>query len=171
MTAPHFTFRPLSVSDLPVLHEWLNRPHVAEWWEGAVSFEKVQADYGSIIGSPVIQQYFACLDGDPVAFIQSYDVMQADPEWWRDETDPGARGIDQFLANPEQLGKGLGTQLVKQFVTFLFLQPLVTKVQADPAPENLRAIRCYEKAGFHRVGWVDTPDGKSLLMVIARPRV
>jgi aminoglycoside 6'-N-acetyltransferase-1b len=42
----------------------------------------------------------------------------------------------------------------------------VTKIQTDPAPTNLRAIRCYEKAGFRKVGIVDTPDGPALLMVI-----
>ncbi|TKW78599.1 MAG: GNAT family N-acetyltransferase, partial [Bradyrhizobium icense] len=35
----------------------------------------------------------------------------------------------------------------------------------DPDPENPRAIRAYEKAGFEKAGLVDTPDGTSLLMV------
>ena len=26
------SFRPLTLTDLPLLHEWLARPHVAEWW-------------------------------------------------------------------------------------------------------------------------------------------
>jgi aminoglycoside 6'-N-acetyltransferase len=35
----------------------------------------------------------------------------------------------------------------------------------DPDPENGRAVRAYEKAGFERVRLVDTPDGEALLMV------
>ena len=36
------TFRSLQEADLPLLTEWLNRPHVVEWWGGgdaAVSVE------------------------------------------------------------------------------------------------------------------------------------
>jgi hypothetical protein len=29
---PELTFRPLTTRDLPLLQEWLSRPHVAEWW-------------------------------------------------------------------------------------------------------------------------------------------
>jgi aminoglycoside 6'-N-acetyltransferase-1b len=84
--------------------------------------------------------------------------------WWEDETDPGARGIDQLLADADALNRGVGTAMVKAFVTKLFQDPLVTKVQTDPSPANLRAIRCYEKAGFRRGGLVETPDGTALLM-------
>jgi aminoglycoside 6'-N-acetyltransferase len=35
----------------------------------------------------------------------------------------------------------------------------------DPDPRNARAIRAYEKAGFHKDGLVDTPDGGAFLMV------
>jgi aminoglycoside 6'-N-acetyltransferase-1b len=50
----------------------------------------------------------------------------------------------------------------------LFDDPRVTKVQTDPAPANLRAIRCYEKAGFRRVGEIVTPDGPALYMTCER---
>ena len=56
--------------------------------------------------------------------------------------------------------------MVIQFVEFLFRDWGVTKIQTDPAPINLRAIRCYEKVGFRKVAIVDTPDGPALLMVI-----
>jgi RimJ/RimL family protein N-acetyltransferase len=66
------------------------------------------------------------------------------------------------------LGKGLGTAMIVQFVARLFADSAVTKIQADPSPENARAIRVYEKAGFRRSHDVVTPDGRAVLMV--RPR-
>jgi hypothetical protein len=38
-----------------------------------------------------------------------------------------------------------------------------------PHPNNRRAIRCCEKAGFHAVREVATPDGPALLMYCERP--
>ena len=163
-----FSFRPLTQSDLPRLHEWLNRAHVAEWWDEQRDLEYVLEAYGADLSSPVIRMFFAYLDDEPVGYIQVYRVMGADPEWWTEETDPGARGIDQFLANAEQLGQGLGSSMVRQFVASLFADPEVTQVQTDPSPRNPRAIRACEKAGFRRVGEVSTPDGPALLMRVTR---
>jgi RimJ/RimL family protein N-acetyltransferase len=167
--APRFTYRPLKIADFDLLHEWLNRPHVAEWWEGPMTLERVRAEWTTDLASEAISPMLACLEDVPVGYIQSYDVMRADPEWWKDETDPGARGIDQFLANPADLGRGLGTEMVRQFVARLFADPRVTKVQTDPSPDNARAIRAYEKAGFRRVREILTPDGPALLMIVRRP--
>jgi RimJ/RimL family protein N-acetyltransferase len=110
------------------------------------------------------------LDEEPIGFIQSYVVKDSGDGWWEDEQDPGARGIDQYLAEAGSLGRGLGSSMVRAFVTFLFQDPAVTKVQTDPSPDNERAIRCYRKAGFRDVGVVDTPDGPALLMVVERPQ-
>lgn len=165
---PEFDFRPLSGADLPLLHEWLNRAHVAEWWDEQRDLEYVLRTFGADLGSPVIRMFLTYLGAEPVGYIQVYRVLGADPQWWTEETDPGARGIDQFLANAEQLGQGLGSSMVRQFVARLFADPAVTRVQTDPSPRNARAIRAYEKAGFRRVGEVVTPDGPALLMRVER---
>jgi RimJ/RimL family protein N-acetyltransferase len=168
MSAPAFTFRPLARTDLELLCEWLNRPHVAEWWGGPVAFEDVEREYGAAIDGAMAQPHIAMLDGEEVGFIQSYDVMASQPEWWPDETDPGARGVDQFLADGARLGRGVGSRMVAAFVARLFGDPAVTKVQADPSPDNARAIRAYERAGLRRAGLVHTPDGEALLMLARR---
>jgi aminoglycoside 6'-N-acetyltransferase Ib len=167
-----FDFTPVTESDLQLLFEWLNRPHVMDWWNGRTSFTEVRDKYLPRLGlDSSVNPYIARLNGIPVGFIQSYVVMaQQASGWWPDETDPGAVGINQFLADAENLGKGIGTAMVIQFVEFLFRDSAVTKIQTDPAPPNLRAIRCYEKVGFRKVDIVDTPDGSALLMVIERNR-
>ena len=73
-------------------------------------------------------------------------LLEAGTDGGEEETDPGVRGIDQSLANASHQGKGLGTKLVRALVELLFNDPEVTKIQTDPSPSNLRAIRCYEKA-------------------------
>jgi RimJ/RimL family protein N-acetyltransferase len=103
-----FEFRPLTRADLPLLHQWLNRPHVAQWWQSPSSLEDVLREYADELDSRVSRAYL------------------------------------------------------------LWADPAVTKVQTDPSPDNARAIRAYEKAGFKRVRELTTPDGPALLMVVER---
>jgi AacA4 family aminoglycoside N(6')-acetyltransferase len=163
------SFRPLTSNDLPLLHEWLGRPHVAEWWTPTPSSEEVEQEFRPLTSATsTTRPYLMLFDGEPAGYIQSYVAMGSGDGWWEDEQDPGVRGIDQFLAHPEQLGQGLGTAMVKAFVQLLFADPAVTRIQTDPSPQNLRAIRCYEKAGFRPLATVDTPDGPALLMICNR---
>ena len=168
---PRIDLRLMTEDDLPMLHEWLNRPHIVEWWGGErPSFEEVRTEYQpSTLREHRVTPYIGMLDGQPFAYAQSYVALGAGDGWWEDETDPGVRGIDQSIANPALLGQGLGTLLVRSLVELLFRDPEVTMIQTDPAPENHRAIRCYEKAGFRRVKVVETPDGPALYMVCDRP--
>ncbi len=137
---------------------------------GAKTVDEVRSEYLPQLadGSTTIP-YFAYLEDIPIGYIQSYVAAATGDGWWPDEHDPGTRGIDQFLADRERLGQGLGTRMVRDFVQFLFEDPAVTRIQADPSPTNMAAIRCYEKSGFRRVGPIITPDGPALLMVIERP--
>jgi RimJ/RimL family protein N-acetyltransferase len=163
------SFRPITRDDLALIHQWILRPHVAEWWQSPRSIADVEEHYlPSINGTSTTKAFVAQRGQEPIGFIQSYVVMGSGDGWWENEQDPGARGVDQFLANPHQLNHGLGTAMVRAFLTMIFGDPEVTIVQADPDPNNHRAIRCYTKAGFAAVGQVVTPDGMALLMRCSR---
>jgi AacA4 family aminoglycoside N(6')-acetyltransferase len=164
------TLRPMTEHDLPMLHEWLNRDHVVEWWGGErPTLAEVGGKYLPRIEEPeAVTLYVALLGGVPFGFAQSYVAMNSGGGWWEDETDPGVRGIDQTIGEARLLGKGLGTRLVGALTARLFEDPAVTRIQVDPAPTNARAIRCYEKAGFERVKLVTTPDGPAVYMLKSR---
>lgn len=166
------TFRPLQEADLPLLRDWLNRPHVREWWGGDDAAADIEATRRKYLprmddGSPV-KAYVAALADEPIGFIQSYVAIDSGDGWWEEECDPGVRGIDQFLCDGGKLGQGQGTAMVNAFIRRLLAEPGVTRVQADPDPANARAIRCYMKAGFRPVRKITTPDGPALLMVVEK---
>ena len=163
--------RPMTAEDLPLLHAWLNRVHVREWWgdETFETIESVAAKYlPRILAEERVSPWIALLGATPIGYCQSYVVMGDD--FWPDETDPGARGCDQFLGEPGLLGRGLGTRVVRALADAIFRDPAVTRIQVDPSPGNARAIRCYEKAGFRRERIVTTPDGPALLMILRRAK-
>ena len=164
-----FVFRPLTAAELPLLHDWMTRPHVAAVWTPTPSADELREDFLSHPEDPSYPRaYIAHLDGEAVGFIQSYVAAYAGGGWWPDERDPGVVGIDQFLADESRLNRGIGSAMVRAFVDRLLDDPTTTRVQTDPSPTNARAIRSYEKAGFRRVGQVETPDGTALLMIRER---
>ena len=135
--------------------EWTARPHVSEWWDSEETADDDARDF---------KAYIAYLGDEPIAYVQSYLAIDAGDGWWADQHDPTVIGMDLFIGDEENVGRGYGVELVRQFVDHVFADPTITRIQIDPSPDNLRAIRCYERVGFHRVRTVDTPDGPELLM-------
>ena len=155
-----YEFRPMTEADLPLLHRWLNEPHVTRWWgEPAAQFDLVSGD----LDVEAVDQFIVATGARPFGYIQCYD-----PSAWTDNgfgpQPAGTRGIDQFIGEPEMVGCGHGSAFVRQFVEAR-LAAGAPRVITDPVPDNTRAIRAYEKAGFRQHGLVNTPNGVALLMV------
>lgn len=159
----------MTEQDLPLLHEWLQQPHIVEWWGGEERPRHLGETRARYLPRTLAQEgvtpYIAMLGDEPIGYAQSYVALGSGDGWWEDETDPGVRGIDQSLGRADLLGRGIGTRHVSGLVERLFADPAVTRIQTDPSPTNLRAIRCYEKAGFRRLRRIVTPDGPAEYMV------
>ena len=167
---PAWTFGPLTAADLPRLSEWLSRPHIARWWPSEGTLEGTTREFAAILkAGSATRGFLALWDAEPAAFVQCYPVMGAGEGWWESETDPGARGIDLFIAAEGLLGQGHGTHLIASFVAELFRDVSVTRIQADPAPDNLRAIRACRRAGFSDRGTVITPDAPRFSSCVSAP--
>ena len=168
-TEGEFRFQPLAEDDLPLLLDWRSRPHVTEWSPKYASLEELRARYlPRISGENTTTPYLVFRGDEAIAYVQSYVAADVGDGWWPDESDPGTLGTDQFLAHEADLGRGLGTRMVCEFLEVLFQDPTVHRIQVDPAPDNTRAIRCYEKVGFHGTTTLMTPDGPARLMVLER---
>jgi aminoglycoside 6'-N-acetyltransferase len=138
--------RPLAEADVARVVELGRDPDVARWWRG--------------IDDPYVREKvtdgvtFAILDDGEVAGMIQYH--EEDDEEYRHA------GMDLFLGTPFQ-DRGLGTDTVRTMARYLIEERGHHRLTIDPAAHNDRAIRCYEKAGFRRVGvmreyWLD-PDG------------
>jgi aminoglycoside 6'-N-acetyltransferase len=157
--ASDYIFRPMIAANLPLVQRWLALPHVVEWWrDPELQYDLISGD----LDEPSMHQFIVWTAGNPFGYLQCYDVSQ-----WNTGlgTHPsGTRGIDLFIGEPNMIGRGHGSALIRCFVEDL-LQKGLPRIVTDPDPENARAIRGYEKAGFEKQGLVETPDGPALLMV------
>jgi aminoglycoside 6'-N-acetyltransferase len=107
-------------------------------------------------------QFIVAADERPFAYLQCYNLSA-----WNVGFGPqpaGTRGLDQFIGEGAMLNRGHGSAFIRAFAEGL-LHNGTPRVVIDPAPDNVRAIRAYEKAGFVRDRLVDAPDGEALLMV------
>lgn len=154
-----YEFRPMTADDLPLVKRWLAMPHVTEWWGNAdEQFELVSGD----LSHPAMDQFIVASDGRPFGYLQCYDLTA-----WNSGFGPqplGTRGIDQFIGVPDMVDRGHGSAFIRTFTDGL-LAAGTPRLVTDPDPANARAVRAYEKAGFHRDRMVDTPNGPALLMV------
>lgn len=160
MAAHAYQFRSMSVDDLPQVQCWLAMPHVMQWWG---NIEKEFALVRDDLDHPAMDQFIVPADDSAIGYLQCYD-----PAGWPEQPfgpqPEGTRGIDQFIGEPDMINCGHGSAFIRAFIEGLLANgtPLVV---TDPDPNNMRAVRAYEKAGFRKDRLVDTPDGISLLMV------
>lgn len=164
----HYICTKFNPSDLNFLCEWFNKLHIKKWWNDGLTHEEIKDKYRKRIGDITVFPFIVYLDNSPIGFIQYYHADKIGDGWWSDEIE-GTVGIDQFIGEENFIGKSYGKIMIKEFVCFLFKNPIVTKIITEVDPKNVRAKRCYEKTGFHKVGEIDTPDGRSILMVIQKP--
>lgn len=160
-----FSFDPLQKTDLDLLCKWLNEPHVKEWWDDNLTNDEIKSKYGTRIGDSVIVPFIAYLNKKPIGFIQYYQANKVGDGWWPDEAE-GTLGIDQFIGEKDLINRGIGTEMIREFVDHLFRNLNAKKIITDVAPKNRRAIRCYEKVGFEFVKEIMTPDGVAHLLAI-----
>lgn len=134
----HLVLRPARDSDVAVLTQILAEPEVARWWHG-FDAARVRAEL---------------LEPDDVTvFVIERDGVVAGAIQYGEEEDPMYRhaSIDVFLSAAAR-GVGLGPEAIRAVVDLLVMDRGHHRIVIDPAAENVRAIRAYEKVGFRPVG-------------------
>jgi aminoglycoside 6'-N-acetyltransferase len=147
-----FSLRPSTEGDLDLLAGWFAEPEVFRWWGGRpLSREEVEAKYTGR-RCPRVESHIVELERQPIGYIQ-YHVEGR-----------GQAGLDMILL-PEFRDRGLGPKVAQVLVTHLRSTFGWTNITVDPAADNPRAIRHWQKAGFEvEREWPDHPDGPALLM-------
>jgi RimJ/RimL family protein N-acetyltransferase len=147
------TFRKLQLEDLPLMYKWQNQPHVKEWYSRKedTSFEGLSNRYlPRIKGEKPLYCYIVYYEDTPVGFMQTYLIDDV-PDYAKNlkMDTAGLAAVDLFIGNEDFMGKGLGNKMLRKFMKEVTLRlDGVTKIMIGPEPDNIRAIKSYEKAGF-----------------------
>ncbi|MCH6257238.1 acetyltransferase [Puniceicoccaceae bacterium K14] len=135
--------RPAGIEDLRILSDWDEQPHVIasdpndDWeWEKELSRSPVWRE-----------QLIAEFDGRAIGFIQIIDPAKEESHYWG-EVAANLRAIDIWIGEEADLGKGYGTEMMKQAIGRCFAQKSVEAILVDPLAENVAAHHFYERLGF-----------------------
>lgn len=144
--------RKLQAKDNHLLVKWLSDPMVLEFYEGrdnSFVLEKVNKLFYNAgndkVGCMVTYQ------GVNIGYIQYYPLDERTCKIYHYDGVENIYGIDQFIGETDYWNRGIGTQLVKSMVEYLFNQMGAERVVMDPQTSNKRALRSYEECGFKRV--------------------
>lgn len=152
------TFVPLTEAHRPMLLGWLSSPHAQAWW--GEPLEELRLIYAVEDGEH--EPYIACVNNEPVAYIQAWWPSRHGEISWQAGMPRTTRGIDITIGETTNLGKGLGSLIVKHFAAKLFAEG-ATRLIIDPDARNTRAIAAYMKAGFTPY---DEVDGDMLMELL-----
>lgn len=150
------SFRRLGLDDVENMVRWLREPQVARWyWDSNRKTEdelreKWQKRASGEDDEPT-DRYIIVVDGQDIGEIQVYDYASF-PEYAEPIGIPNAAGVDLLIGEPGWRNRGVGTAAIRKFIRELVFTRIGIEVcTIDPEPENLRAIRSYQKAGFRYV--------------------
>jgi aminoglycoside 6'-N-acetyltransferase len=126
---------PMRAEHADRIRELRATPEVVRWWEPGPD------GWPERTREPV-EQLVVLVDREIAGYVQ-----------YAEEPDPDYRhaDVDIFLA-PEQQGRGIGPEALRMVVRDLVEERGHHRITLSTHPDNERAIRCYEKVGFRRVG-------------------
>lgn len=131
--------RPIRPDDREALVEVLADPSVVAVWD---SLGPENSASEILAGDAHWTPWAIEVDGEFAGSIQAAE---------NDDEDYKSAGIDIFMHSRFQ-GRGLGTDAVRTLARYLIEVRGHHRLTIDPAADNARAIRTYEKVGFNPVG-------------------
>ncbi|MEU2006513.1 GNAT family N-acetyltransferase [Rhodococcus sp. NPDC019627] len=153
-----FEFLRTTRDHFPQLQKWLREPHVARFWNHETSDADIERDFGgSIDGTEPCEDFLVVRGGRPLGFIQRYRLA----DYPEDialltalvEVPDGSLSIDYFIGDPEHIGRGVGTAMIRAFVDKCRADsPDATAIIVPVVVPNRASWRALEKSGFRRVG-------------------
>lgn len=139
-----YDFRQVTIDDLDLLMQWQAHPHVRRWWDSDEPYDRDD------LSDPRVSRWIVSVDGRPFAFMQDYTVHGWDDHHFAGLPE-GARGIDQYIGEPDMIGVGHGSAFIAARMQILF-DAGAPVIATDPHPDNKRAISVYTKLGFEPSG-------------------
>lgn len=176
-------FQPISQNYYSQVIEWLDEPHIKEFWDNSPELRQDILIFmnGRKEPSPYVNgifDYWIGFEGhEPYCLVMTSEIFSTESELtdlWRSHLSKSGRtfSVDFMIGNKKYLHRGLGSATLKAFIKYIHnSDPLIDTFFIDPSETNPRAKYVYEKSGFETVGtflrdFEGKKDVKHILMVL-----
>jgi aminoglycoside 6'-N-acetyltransferase len=165
-------FRRVAEADLPLLHAWLNRPHLRRFYQKQpISLDEVTAEYTPAIrGEEPGQLHLAMHQGRPFGYLQCYRNLDY-PAYAQELGFTDGASIDLYIGEPDMLGQGFGKRMERAYVLEVVFPSYPAEQHCYICHEsgNTVAQACSGAAGFSHQRDVIEAGLPSRLLVFRRP--
>jgi len=134
--------RPIEPEDVPLLLRWINGSAALEWLQRRLPLTRRQEQAWAARAATDPQM--------PTFIIQTHRGVDIGVLGLQLESNRGIFGI--AIHEPRYWARGYGQDAVEVAVDAAFRVLPLRRIELLVLPDNTRAIRCYEKAGFTREG-------------------
>ena len=164
------SFRLLASEDLPLLHGWLNQPHMRHFYQSSpVSLDEVRKKYTPRIeGREPVHSHVAWADDTPFGKIQCY-LNEDYPDYANQIGVKDGVSLDLFIGNPAFLKRGLGKAMLAAYLNTIVpsLFPEENRFYICHEKGNTDALQCSKACGFEFLKDV-IEDGKSCELLVRK---
>lgn len=157
------------------MYKWLNQDHVTRWYgkeRNYQIYQNVEDHYLPRARKDFPTKAFIIyIDQNPVGYIQTYKITDYPDYNQYVQTDQKSAGMDLFIGEEDYLHRGFGPKIIQKFLNEVVFEIFdVDNCIIGPEPENLAAIKAYQKAGFTYWKTIKIPDEAEpeYLMVLSR---
>lgn len=155
------TFEKASSKHRGSVFEWLEEPHIKEFWDNSQNHRDDILIFmnGRKEPSPyfdgIFDYWIGLVNNDPYCLVMTSEILPAQTDLldlWRSNLSKKGKtfSIDFMIGNQKYFGKGLASPTLEAFTGFIQekVDPFVDTFFIDPEESNSRAKHVYEKAGF-----------------------
>lgn len=167
------SFRRLREEDFLLLHDWLNQPHVRDFYQQqAINLLEIRQKYTPRLQSDsTIHCFIICCDRIPIGYIQTY-LIEDCPDYAAVIGGKDGVCIDLYIGEKAFLKQGLGYLIELKFLRDIAFQiSSADKCYVSHAKVNLPALKTSRKAGFLYLQDVVEDNQINELFVITKEQV
>lgn len=164
-----FALRTLDAGqDLQRLHDWMNNPRVAAFWEEQGTLEQHQAFIASALSDPRNHPLVASLDDQPFAYFEAYWAKEDRIAPFCDVGDYD-RGIHMLVGDDAFRGRHIVAAWLPSLLHYLFLADSRTQtIVCEPRVDNAKMASYLQHYGFAYRKQFDFPHKRAALLTLER---
>ncbi len=149
MTGKRIMLREYRQDDFPHIRKWVNDRATTEYLSPIFWFPQTETDTTDFLNRAMRAApnaaYFVIADIKDESYIGQMDIFEIN---WKIRK--GVLGT--VIGSESARGKGYGTEALQLLQDYAFGVLGLERLELDVYAENVRAVHCYEKAGFKHEG-------------------